>query len=244
MTSISVTTTSTFPPSSSSGPRLSAHLVGGATVLVSARADGDLRPVSEPQAAARAEATRRALCDRPWTFVRQVHEDGVAIIEQPCGALELSADALVSRSADVALAMLGADCPLLGLSSAEGVIGAVHAGWRGLRAGVLERAAEQMRLLGAGEIHAVVGPFVRKECYPFSRPELELMTSVFGESVAAKDKDGAEALDLEAVLHVGLARAEIVLDQLLGGCTCDEASFSARARGESGRHSLVIWRGP
>lgn len=244
MTSISVTTTSTFPPSSSSPPRFEARLAGGATVLVSTRADGDMRPPRGALAAAKAEAKRRALCDRPWTFVRQVHQDGVAIVEQPSGALELPADALLSRSADVALAMLGADCPLLGLSSAEGVIGAVHAGWRGLLAGVLERAAGEMRALGAGEIHAVVGPFVRKECYPFSPSELELMTSAFGKNVQARTKDGAEALDLEAVLHVGLARAEIVLDQLLGGCTCDERSFSARARGDRGRHSLVIWRGP
>ncbi len=58
---------------------------------------------------------------------------------------------MVTTRRDVALGIVTADCAPVLLADAEaGVIGAVHAGWRGAVAGVLEATLDAMRALGAG----------------------------------------------------------------------------------------------
>jgi YfiH family protein len=227
--------------------RLSARLFD-ATVLVTDARDGNFRPpeTSDVDAARVADERRRAIVDRPWTFVRQVHGSVVHVVNEPTGPLEIKADALVSNSPGVALAVLGADCALVGLASAEGVIGAVHAGWRGLVAGVVEQSAAQMRALGATAITAAVGPFVRKECYPFQEGELEIATRAFGQSVRSRGQFGQgqqDSLDMEVALCRALLRSGIVLTSVLGGCTCDEGFYSERARHDRERHCLVVSSG-
>ena len=232
-------TISTSPPSSNN-ERPTAELIGGARALMSTRADGDLRPPEGDSPAA--DAARRQILDRSWTLVRQVHGNRVEVIEQPAGVLEVEADAIVTSSPEVAIAVLGADCPLVALSSDEGVIGAVHAGWRGLVAGVLPAATAAMRRLGATQIRGVASPFIRQEDYGFSEPELALVANELGEAVRGRDRAGKPALDLEVTLGRALVRAGATLQGLLGPSTADERFFSERVRADHGRHALVIWR--
>src|SRR5674476_1670642 len=53
----------------------------------------------------------------------------------------------------------------IALASAEGVCSAVHAGWRGLAAGVVEAAVTAMRDLGASDVTASLGPCIHAPCY-------------------------------------------------------------------------------
>ena len=78
---------------------------------------------------------------------------------------------MVTTRADVALAVHGADCAIVALWSPEGVIGAAHAGWRGLEAGVIPASAARMRDLGATSLSAVAGPCIGPECYEFGADE-------------------------------------------------------------------------
>ena len=99
--------------------------------------------------------------------VHQVHSPDVAIVDAPPEA-PVRADAMVTRSPDVALGILTADCGPVLLADAEaGVVGAAHAGWGGALGGVIEATVEEMEELGANRrrIAAVLGPTIGPSSY-------------------------------------------------------------------------------
>ena len=212
-----------------------------AEVRFTGRLDGDM---SDPTGADPAVAARRrSIVDRPWTWLHQVHGTEVIVVDGPGGGAGHAADAAVTTAPGTALAILCADCAPVALASPEGVIGAAHAGWRGLLAGVIEAAVASMRRLGATEVAAALGPCIHPECYAFADPELGLLAGRLGPSVRARRRDGAPALDLPAAVRAALRRcgAELVVDA--GVCTaCSAAHWSWRARAERERQALVVWR--
>jgi YfiH family protein len=105
--------------------------------------------------------------------VHQVHSADVVPVDGPL-ALRPRADAMVSATPGIALAVLTADCqPVLFADAEAGVIGAAHAGWRGARDGVLEATLDAMERLGAARarIAAVIGPTISQAAYEVG-PEL------------------------------------------------------------------------
>jgi polyphenol oxidase len=84
--------------------------------------------------------------------VHQVHSARAIAVTGPM-TVRPEADALVTATPGVLLAVLTADCqPVLFHDSAAGVIGAAHAGWRGAVDGVLEATLEAMEALGDGSM--------------------------------------------------------------------------------------------
>jgi polyphenol oxidase len=99
--------------------------------------------------------------------VHQVHSARAVAVSGPL-TIRPEADALVTATPGLLLAVLTADCqPVLFHDSAAGVIGAAHAGWRGAVDGVLEATLDAMETLGAvrGRIHAVIGPSISQKAY-------------------------------------------------------------------------------
>ncbi|HEY8525909.1 MAG TPA: polyphenol oxidase family protein [Acidimicrobiales bacterium] len=216
-------------------------LQGGrvARVRFTTVADGDLAVVRPGPAL---DARRLALSSRPWTWLHQVHGAGVVEVTRPGEGAGAEADAAVTRSPDALLAVHTADCAPIALVAAEGVVGAVHAGWRGLAAGVVEAAARRMRALGATAVTAVVGPCIHASCYEFGADDLERVVARCGEAARGVTADGRPALDLPAAVRAALDRAGA---EVAGGdppCTaCDRRFFSHRARGDTGRQALLVW---
>jgi len=101
--------------------------------------------------------------------VTQVHGADVAVVRTPWAyGAGPRADAMVTDRPGIALGVITADCtPVLLADLRAGVIGAVHAGWRGAVAGVLEAAVDAMVRLGARTeaITAAVGPCIRQASY-------------------------------------------------------------------------------
>jgi YfiH family protein len=192
------------------------------------------------------EATRRrrrAVVDLPWTVLQQVHGARVVVVERPGGATGEAADAAVTTSSGAALAVLTADCAPVALGSPQGVLGVAHAGWRGLRAGVVEATVTTMRRLGATRIEAVLGPCIHACCYPFGVEELDALEARLGPQVRAVDRAGRPALDLpagiRAVLHS--SGATVVGDS--GVCTgCSDQHWSWRQSKTERRQATVVWR--
>ena len=101
--------------------------------------------------------------------VRQVHGNVVADAEDVVGGDgPVDADAVVSRTPGLAAMIRVADCvPVLVASPRVGAGAAIHAGWRGLMAGVIEAAIARMRALGADEADmlAAIGPSIGVDRY-------------------------------------------------------------------------------
>ena len=139
------------------------------------RSDGDLQIDQDPAVLA---ARRAAIVDLPWLWLRQVHGADVVTVTRADrdGVAALAgteADAAVTAEPGVVLAIHTADCVPVLLTSPQGVIGAAHAGWKGIEAGVIGATVDAMRALGATDIHVELGPFIRAECYEFGEDDLE-----------------------------------------------------------------------
>ncbi|MCX7014402.1 MAG: polyphenol oxidase family protein [Candidatus Sumerlaeota bacterium] len=117
--------------------------------------------------------------DEPICLAEQVHGGEVKII----GAGDLAAmngrewvwhpgvDALATNLPNATLAIFTADClPILFADGGRGVIGVVHAGWRGTLARVLAHALEAAFTLGArpGRVKLWIGPCISGEAYEVS----------------------------------------------------------------------------
>ena len=86
------------------------------------------------------------------------------------------ADAIVTTTPGLAIAVLTADCqPVLFADRAAGVIGAAHAGWRGALDWVLEATIDAMQAAGArrDRINAVIGPTISQRAYEVGQEFLE-----------------------------------------------------------------------
>ena len=213
----------------------------GARVRWTGRAEGDLRPAG-PATTGRLDE----LVGRPVSWLRQVHGERVVVVGgRGRGVVRGDeGDALVTAEPDVPLAVLTADCAPVALASPEGVVAAVHAGWAGVMAGVVERTVAVMRGLGATDVQGALGPCIRPECYEFGEAELERVVGALGPSVRGATASGAPALDLPAAVRAALASAgaELVADE--GVCTACAADryYSHRARFEPERQAMVVWR--
>jgi YfiH family protein len=214
------------------------RLAGGIRVRSTGWAQGDLGGDGET-----AQRRRRAVVDLPWTVLKQVHGARVVVVEGPGGAAGEAADAAVTTSSGAALAVLTADCAPVALASPEGVLGIVHAGWRGLRAGVVQAAVTTMRRLGATRIEAVVGPCIHTCCYPFGPEELDGMEARLGSQVRGTDRHGAPALDLPAGVRAALQSSGATVVGDAATCTsCSDRHWSWRESETRRRQATVVWR--
>ena len=140
-------------------------------------------------------------------------------------------DALVAgRSETAGLMVMSADCVPILLAGPEHVA-AVHAGWRGLVAGVMERAVESV-----GEVSAAwVGPSIKGCCYEVGSE----VTGAFeraGLPVIANDRVDPGAAAVSILRRAGISDVSVSTD-----CTsCDRSFFSHRRDGRCGRQAAVI----
>lgn len=99
--------------------------------------------------------------------MHQIHSAKAVAVTGPL-TIRPEADALVTATPGVLLAVLTADCqPVLFHDPQAGVVGAAHAGWRGAVDGVLEATLDAMETLGAerSRISAVIGPTISQAAY-------------------------------------------------------------------------------
>ncbi len=213
----------------------------GGDNVVTISPGGDLIVAVRPDVAAR----RRAVVDLPWTWLRQVHGAGVVRVAGPGDGAGATGDAVVTAESGCAVAVLTADCAPVALASPEGVIGMAHAGWRGVVNGVLEATIAEMRVQGATDIEAVIGPCIRPGCYAFAPAQLDEVAARLGDGVRSTTVTGEPALDIPAAVRAALGGVGVspgaVAD--VGTCTaCSTQHFSWRARRELERQATVIWR--
>lgn len=151
-------------------------------------------------------------------------------------------DALVTFEPDVALLVMTADCvPVLLYERGHGVA-AVHAGRRGVGAGVVGAGVEALTD-HPDRVTAVIGPAIGGCCYEVPAALAEDFAGSHPEAVATTTW-GAASLDLPAAVAADLTRAGVKRIGQVAECTrCgSERWFSHRANPGLGRQGAVIVR--
>ena len=173
-------------------------------------------------------------------FLNQVHGTDVVAAQGPWQGPPPEADAVVSSAPGLALVVLVADCvPVLLHDVQAGVVGAVHAGRPGMLAGIVPRAVEAMRTLGADRVTAVVGPSVCGRCYEVPGEMVHQAASVAPSSVTTS-WSGTPAIDVGAGVVEQLTRLDVTVERV-DGCTREsEDLYSYRRDHTTGRFAGVV----
>jgi YfiH family protein len=175
-----------------------------------------------------------------WVWIRQVHGTAVHVASEPTGTEPPEADAAVTATPGLPVAVLTADCAPVALAC-DDAVGVVHAGHRGLELGVIERAVEQLCTIGSGPVRAYLGPCIRPARYEFGEADLARLVARLGPEVAARTAGGRPALDIPAAVRAALRDADV--DALADGGVCTAASaahFSYRRDGVTGRQATIV----
>lgn len=108
----------------------------------------------------------------PLLLVKQVHGAKVVVVDKPWDLVNPpEADAMVTQNPDCILGILTADClPVLLHDPVSKTIAALHSGWRGSFAGIIQNTIKEMQKLGAHpeNILAVIGPCITQQSYEVS----------------------------------------------------------------------------
>jgi len=205
-------------------------------------------------------------CGARMAWLKQVHGDRVVSAQEALLCADdmspLEADASVTSQAGVACVVMVADClPVLLCDTQGRAVGAAHAGWRGLAAGIIEKTAQRvMALAGCAmeEIHAYLGPCIGPTAFEVG----EEVRAAFVESAALADAAQRAATlaafaphphaphqyfaDLPALARLRLQSAGIA--RISGGDLCTvtqrERFWSYRRDGAAtGRMAAMVWLG-
>jgi YfiH family protein len=181
---------------------------------------------------------------------RQVH--GARVVLARACADSPEADAVVARAGEPPVGVVTADCvPVLAACDDGSAVAAIHAGWRGLGAGVIEAGIEALRRVQPHTpIRAVIGPHIGACCYEIDAPVLDALRHFDAQLDAASTptRPGHHRLDLGALARAALVRAGVSSDRigaLERACTsCDAERFHSYRRDGARAGRLVHWVEP
>jgi YfiH family protein len=200
-----------------------------------------LKTADRPEAVIANRAALASDLNLRLTYVRQVHGRRVVTVaeatEETTGPPE--ADGQATAAHGIGLTMLAADCLPIAVSSG-GAVAMLHAGWRGLAAGVIEEGVRALRGLdGRGPVHAAIGPGAGPCCYEVG----EEVHAAFAERWPGSRR--GRKLDLKAIARAQLLKAGAAVVHDADLCTiCSDPSlfFSHRRdQGVTGRQAGIVW---
>ena len=200
-----------------------------------------------------------AACGAAPVYLRQVHGTRVVRLgasDAAPGAPVHEADASVTTEPGLACVVQAADCLPVLFAAPEGrAVGAAHAGWRGLAAGVLEAAVDAVCSASGcppGDVRAWLGACIGPRRFEVGADVLQ----AFDVERSPRDTRSFKALrpgkwlaDLPGLARARLAAAGVVAIDDVDACTVEGASrvllVSPRRRYRPhGRRGLDLWRRP
>ncbi len=191
---------------------------------------------------ARRHVHKRLAVDHPPAWLEQVHGDRIIQAGDP----DSRADGVWTPQAGWPCVVLTADCLPVLLARVDGTaVAAVHAGWRGLHAGILARAVETLAPQGQ-TLSAWLGPAISANAYQVGEDVHRAFVSLGPEYKKAFRRDGKPghwrfSLAYAATLTLNAAGVADVS----GGDHCTASDpvhfYSYRAEGQTGRFASLVW---
>ncbi|MGU3776938.1 peptidoglycan editing factor PgeF [Burkholderia metallica] len=203
-----------------------------------------------------------ALAGQPnAAWLEQVHGAQIVradevIAAAPAAAAPVQADASVTDQAGAVCVVMVADCLPVLLCDAQGrAVGAAHAGWRGLAAGIVEQTAARVAALAGGAtdaLHAYLGPAIGPRAFEVGADVRDAFLDTAPQSehdetrlgfVAIDGAPGKYLADLYALARLRLGRAGVA--HVSGGTACtvteQDRFYSYRRDRVTGRMAAAIW---
>ncbi|WP_029890228.1 peptidoglycan editing factor PgeF [Polycyclovorans algicola] len=177
-------------------------------------------------------------------WLTQIH--GIDVVEAP-SAVNAEADAQWTTQAGVACVVMTADClPLLFWRADASLVGAIHAGWRGLAAGVIETTVRALPP-SASALQVWLGPRIGTTAFEVGdevRAAFVAHSPAASAAFVASSRAGHWLGDLGALARLRLKGLGITHVTDSAACTVTESQrwFSFRRDGQCGRMASVIWR--
>jgi YfiH family protein len=183
--------------------------------------------------------------------LRQVHGADVLVFEGDTRILThpLPYDAVITNKKRVALGISTADClPILMIDKSKKVIAAVHAGWRGLWRGIIEKTVGEMIKAfesSPADIVAGIGPGIGPCCYEVGTDVVSLLQDSYVEAhQVIQKREGRQYLDLSRTAQLELSAVGIPPENIetIPLCTScrEDLFFSYRRDGQTGRQLSFI----
>ncbi|RJG00043.1 peptidoglycan editing factor PgeF [Noviherbaspirillum saxi] len=202
----------------------------------------------DPAAVAHNRGSLRAFLPGEPAWLTQVHGTHVVDVESLHGKVP-EADASIASTPGQVCVIQTADClPVLFCDGDGSVVGAAHAGWRGLANGVLENTVARMRDAGAASVMAWLGPAIGPTAFEVGPEVFDVFTGTDSEAARAFNaipgSSGKYFANIYALARLKLAQAGVT--QIYGGDLCTVTDrrhfYSYRRDGVTGRMASLIWR--
>lgn len=193
-----------------------------------------------------------ALCSdcQRLVFAKQIHSSKVEIITKYNYKDGFECDGFVTKEKNIIIAVKTADCvPILLCDEENGVVSALHAGWRGTVSGIATEGIKKMLSLGARaeNITAAIGHSIGKCCYEVDVPFVKAVKeSPYGNEllhfIEKSDKESKFYADLKAMNFYLLTSAGVKAENIATDpdCTCCKSDILFSHRASKGKRGLMM----
>lgn len=182
------------------------------------------------------------LPDHALVIPNLVHSNNSLIVDESLAFVDEEADGVITTSPKIALAVTYSDCLPILISSTDGeVIAAIHAGWRGVRNGVIEKTFHKLKTFEKKFI-AAVGPAISPQGFSVTDDVRDFFVAWWPNFTADNELC---TVDLTGIACAQLRACGVLSVEKVGGYTdldADRYFSHRRDRGATGRHIAIIGR--
>jgi polyphenol oxidase len=163
-------------------------------------------------------------------FMHQVHGNNVEKVRDNSNCIIQNTDGIMTRKQGIFLGVFTADCiPLLFFNTKQNIVGAVHAGYKGILKGVVENMLLKIReeKIDMNDIHVIIGPSIRKCCYDVPEERVHEFIRKFPDfKYFYTRKRDRYFLDIQSIVVQVLLKNGIMNDNIHDGNICTQSNVS------------------
>lgn len=180
------------------------------------------------------------------SWLEQVHGSDIVRIDQSPG--QHRADGSMTCSDGLVCVVMTADClPVLLCNRSGTAVAALHAGWRGLASGILEKGVDMVH--GDDAVLAWMGPAIGPDRFEVGEEVIEQLSATGNSNndwYRPANRAGKFFVDLYSLARDRLIKSGV--EEVSGGGLCtftdDRHFYSYRRQGQCGRMASLVWLGP
>jgi len=164
--------------------------------------------------------------------MQQIHSTNVKIVDES-NLVSIDTDGIFTKNKDISLKIKTADClPIFFYNESPFFIGVVHAGWKGLKEGIIENACAVLRskIKDISSVQVVIGPSISQKNYEVQDEFIDYFGSKF-----IANKNGKLFLDLQTIATSQLKSLGVANVRDVEECTYENELYHSYRRDKTSR---------